>query len=617
MENKKDIGRAVRDKIDGMHKQPAPAVWESIRADLDANRKRSRLPLWATVGGIVTVVLLLVIFSYPLWEGVVKSAGKKTEQIKGTVEGTANQVNGNDGTDNTDAAGNSVTSNPNNRITANEDASESTSVESSGKGDANAVESNVSTDKSDPKAASGNNRASVRKTGKAAIRGKSANAMTTANSGSNAAGSIKNGGSRGISSNNKAANSTTSQDKALKGTDKSTKNKTASSNAKVRLKSHKTDKEVLKKTAQDDNDAVANSGSDAEKNAKERNATARTAIVKTSIGKTVSDESSSDNAGTAANRMSGTGENTNADNNNSSTKAILKDKTGETNSTSVTDAGQKGDTAVTVADTIVINAGILKDSLAVAQATDSLAKKKKEPATDEKKTANADDYKQFYAFVYAAPAVFKYPSGTSLLGRELNGNKAKSKPAIGYGAFLGYEITEHWGIRAGVSITRTEQETSGVVSDTTGSIVPSYSGISYAQGVSNQSLASQFDGQPFTLVQKTQFTEVPIELTYTLTGERWGIKAIGGISTVRISSNEVIAQNSSSSLYVGSLKNTSAISFSAGLGAGLYYKILPSLQVNAEPFARYYINTFNNASPISFTVRVGLQYTFNFGTKKE
>ncbi len=69
MENRKDIGKAFREKLDGLQKSPGDNVWQSIRKDLPAKKRRFLVPfwLWATLIPL-TIAITTGIFTYPLWE---------------------------------------------------------------------------------------------------------------------------------------------------------------------------------------------------------------------------------------------------------------------------------------------------------------------------------------------------------------------------------------------------------------------------------------------------------------------------------------------------------------------------------------------------------------------
>jgi hypothetical protein len=59
MENKKDIGKAFREKLDLLDRVPGNHVWDAIETDLDKKKKRRALPFWFILTDIATMALLL------------------------------------------------------------------------------------------------------------------------------------------------------------------------------------------------------------------------------------------------------------------------------------------------------------------------------------------------------------------------------------------------------------------------------------------------------------------------------------------------------------------------------------------------------------------------------
>ncbi|MGV3461269.1 MAG: hypothetical protein ACO1N9_12530 [Flavobacterium sp.] len=55
MEDKKDIGRAVREKLSGLEMKPAPGGWDALNAQLHQKKKRRVLPLWWWATALVVV----------------------------------------------------------------------------------------------------------------------------------------------------------------------------------------------------------------------------------------------------------------------------------------------------------------------------------------------------------------------------------------------------------------------------------------------------------------------------------------------------------------------------------------------------------------------------------
>lgn len=61
MENKKDIGKAFREKLNKLDKNPKDSAWNSINAELQQKRKRriAFLPFWMKMAGILSLGLLV------------------------------------------------------------------------------------------------------------------------------------------------------------------------------------------------------------------------------------------------------------------------------------------------------------------------------------------------------------------------------------------------------------------------------------------------------------------------------------------------------------------------------------------------------------------------------
>lgn len=61
MENKKDIGKLFRSKLDTLDKSPNEKLWLSIQAELEEKKKKRRvIPFWLIASGTAVAVLLLI-----------------------------------------------------------------------------------------------------------------------------------------------------------------------------------------------------------------------------------------------------------------------------------------------------------------------------------------------------------------------------------------------------------------------------------------------------------------------------------------------------------------------------------------------------------------------------
>jgi hypothetical protein len=108
MENKKDIGKAFREKLDGLQKQPSDAAWNSISAELRQMKKPSKFPWLRTSIVSVVIAVVVTIATYPLWESHVPriyiempdghktEAGRNGDLKSGTMENNATSVTATD-----------------------------------------------------------------------------------------------------------------------------------------------------------------------------------------------------------------------------------------------------------------------------------------------------------------------------------------------------------------------------------------------------------------------------------------------------------------------------------------------------------------------------------------
>lgn len=69
MENRRDIGKLFREKLDDLDKSPNGDLWAKINADLQKDKKKRRIiPFWLKTTGIAVVMMvLLVISSQSIW----------------------------------------------------------------------------------------------------------------------------------------------------------------------------------------------------------------------------------------------------------------------------------------------------------------------------------------------------------------------------------------------------------------------------------------------------------------------------------------------------------------------------------------------------------------------
>ncbi|TBX71276.1 PorT family protein [Flavobacterium silvisoli] len=114
--------------------------------------------------------------------------------------------------------------------------------------------------------------------------------------------------------------------------------------------------------------------------------------------------------------------------------------------------------------------------------------------------------------------------------------------------------------------------------------------------------------------QKMGYYEVPVELTYALINNRFGVKVIGGVSTFFLNENKISLVSENMSTELGKANNLNDVHFSTNLGLGIKYGFLKSFEFNVEPTVKYQLNTFTknagNFKPYFFGIYSGISYKF-------
>lgn len=114
--------------------------------------------------------------------------------------------------------------------------------------------------------------------------------------------------------------------------------------------------------------------------------------------------------------------------------------------------------------------------------------------------------------------------------------------------------------------------------------------------------------------QEMGYLEIPVEMTYALLDKKFGIKIIGGFSTLFLQDNAVNVVSDNRSTFLGEADNLNNVHFSTNLGIGLKYGFMKSFEFNVEPTFKYQLNTFSsdagNFKPYVFGIYSGVSYKF-------
>lgn len=584
MENKKDIGRAFKEKLDGLQKTPSDNLWDSINTSLNEAGAPPKYRLWQNPIFLAGAVFLPAILIVLVWTGSHNPAtgpvqpgtalpGNSTEKAV-TTQDTISGNNDTTGSSNT-LTDRQHTQYPTQGSTANVPVKDA---------QGNALKYNTATKNEASHSAKGQPRQAD--AGHTVIAGKNNKERGTV------AGTI----SRGHGHRDKTH------------------------------RSRKAESPVIPVTAMDDTNANANAKTRQENKNTMANAGSLAWDMENSAGTFPGKDNYQPAAGTAITKEAIT----NTQPGNFLTN--YEPQTEQGNTTTQT-SENPGSTAQHSNGSGSIPDSVLAHSIAAIAAADTLSLSPKDSLTvqNAKMMDTARISKGFYAFAYIAPTLYgSLPKSSSLIGPEVSG-PTTSKTIFNYGASIGYQFNEKWGIRVGAALKKMELSATHELKGTPVVHIPvpygeaflynDFEGINYAKGITNGAVISTL-AQPgghsasIELVSRFSFLEIPVEASYQLLDNiRWGAYLTGGASMLFVTKNEVYAQNSRGSILMGSIKGIKNTGLSGNLGLGLYYRLLPAVRFNLEPALRYHVSKIGDSNPFSFSVLAGLQYNFQFEKK--
>lgn len=224
----------------------------------------------------------------------------------------------------------------------------------------------------------------------------------------------------------------------------------------------------------------------------------------------------------------------------------------------------------------------------------------------------------------------------SVIDSTLAGNSKSFNTNIGFGLGVSYAVSPKFTIRTGLNKVNMNYNTNDVFyyasMETRGLSGLSPSGPGYsiqvenANGPSPSAVAgpSETDLLNFeqNIVHKNRgyinqeigYLEMPVEMTYALVAKKFGLKIIGGFSTLFLQDNSIAVVSGNRTTVLGEANNLNNIHFSTNIGLGVKYDLLKSFEFHIEPTFKYQINTFNNNAgnfrPYLFGVYSGFSYKF-------
>jgi hypothetical protein len=225
-----------------------------------------------------------------------------------------------------------------------------------------------------------------------------------------------------------------------------------------------------------------------------------------------------------------------------------------------------------------------------------------------------------------APVYFNSATNGSPIEAQFEGNSKSYENNLSMGVGVQYAVNKKLAVRAGINKVTLGYGTNDVVFF--GAIdSPGFSNLSPSDATASMEVvsANNFDAlRPFednmqnlesgVLNQRMGYYEVPLELSYSVLDQKFGVNLIGGVSTLFLNENSVSVQSESATFSLGQASNLNNVHFSSNVGVGFTYKFWKNLEARFEPTFKYQFNTFSrdagNFKPYFVGLYTGVSYRF-------
>lgn len=254
---------------------------------------------------------------------------------------------------------------------------------------------------------------------------------------------------------------------------------------------------------------------------------------------------------------------------------------------------------------------------ACVEEIDSLQNQKKENKNPLKEQEEKEEDKKgktkidIIASVFYAPTVSGSLTGKSLINESFNDYSLKKTLTNSFGAYLGIKH-KNLGIRVGY--VKVDLENSVSINNNQGNPISNYSNIVLNGGITPATINNHFaSSENVTIVQKASYANIPLEFKYTVFNKnRFGVDAIGGISIILLEKNTLeMYGNNAGKITIGKTDNQSKMNLGLNLGVGLNYKLTQNLQLDVNPVLTYLHNVGNDYyKPYSLLLQSGFSYRF-------
>lgn len=232
-----------------------------------------------------------------------------------------------------------------------------------------------------------------------------------------------------------------------------------------------------------------------------------------------------------------------------------------------------------------------------------------------------------------APIFLGSISNGSPIDSTLTKNSKSYNTNVGFGLGVSYVINKKLTVRTGLNKVNISYNTNDIVFFTgiqakmLANVSPTASSsMIHVETPNNRAIntASENGFLPFEnsiihenngyLKQEIGYLEMPVEMSYSLFDKKFGMKIIGGFSTLFLQDNSISIVSEDRDVLLGKANNLSDVHFSTNLGLGIKYGFMKSFEFNLEPTVKYQLNTFSsnagNFKPYIIGIYSGISYRF-------
>lgn len=141
------------------------------------------------------------------------------------------------------------------------------------------------------------------------------------------------------------------------------------------------------------------------------------------------------------------------------------------------------------------------------------------------------------------------------------------------------------------------------------------SGIELGTNLEDKTMASAVVVSEARFIQNFQYLEIPLYLRYNVIDARFDVELMGGVSSNVLVGNDTYLESNAGKSLVGKTQDMQGMNYSGTLGVGFKYGVSKRIFLNVEPRVKYYLNSLNNNSAVTYKpytigVFTGISYQF-------